>query len=355
MRGESGFSLVEVLVASALTTGVTLLACWLAMDAQRAARTDGARVDLHQRVRVAADSLSRALMEAGAGPHSGAARGPLIRSIPPIVPRRTGLRDADPPTAFRPDVFTVVRAVAETESAVLALPAAGGTTALEIAPFQACALPACGFAAGMAVLLTDAHGQYDIFTVTAVAGMALSVRHHGPGNTGAYPAGVPVLAVSSSSYAFDTGARLLRVYNGDTSDMPLMDDVVGMEVGYYGDVQPPVWPKAAAGAANCLYDTDGDYFAALMPVLGGAAGVTPLTPTMLTDGPWCGAGSTRFDADLLRVRRVRVTLRLQAADPAVRGLDSRFRRPGSARDAGNMVADATVTLDVSPRNLVQGW
>ena len=74
---------------------------------------------------------------------------------------------------------------------------------------------------------------------------------------------------------------------------------------------------------------------------------------MLSDGPWCGAGETQFDADLLRIRRVRIALRLQAADPAVRGSDLRYRVPGRARSETSMVADVTVTIDVSPRNLRQ--
>ena len=37
------------------------------------------------------------------------------------------------------------------------------------------------------------------------------------------------------------------------------------------------------------------------------------TAAILTDGPYCGSGDNQFDADLLRVRKVRVTLRMQAA------------------------------------------
>jgi hypothetical protein len=31
---------------------------------------------------------------------------------------------------------------------------------------------------------------------------------------------------------------------------------------------------------------------------------------MFQDGPWCGSGDNEFDADLLRIRKVRVTLRM---------------------------------------------
>jgi len=57
----------------------------------------------------------------------------------------------------------------------------------------------------------------------------------------------------------------------------------------------------------------------------------------LSDGPWCGTAPFRFDADVFRVRRVRVRLRLVADGDAVRG-----RHP--ARD----VPDVDVTIDVAP-------
>jgi hypothetical protein len=77
-----------------------------------------------------------------------------------------------------------------------------------------------------------------------------------------------------------------------------------------------------------------------------------LTSDMLTDGPWCGMGDTQYDADLLRVRRMRVSVRLQAGDAAVRGTDrARFANPGSARRSALFVPDVTVEIDVAPRNL----
>ena len=79
-----------------------------------------------------------------------------------------------------------------------------------------------------------------------------------------------------------------------------------------------------------------------------------MTGPMLIDGPWCGSGGTRFDADLLRVRRIRITVRLQASDPAVRGSDrQRFANRGSAKRETSMVPDVTVTIDATPRNLGQ--
>jgi hypothetical protein len=67
-----------------------------------------------------------------------------------------------------------------------------------------------------------------------------------------------------------------------------------------------------------------------------------LDPARFTDGPWCpdGAQAVRFDADLLRIRRVRLRLRVQVAAPALRGARSLFFAP-----------DQQVVLDVTPRNM----
>ena len=46
-----------------------------------------------------------------------------------------------------------------------------------------------------------------------------------------------------------------------------------------------------------------------------------LKPEQLTDGPWCGGGDNEFDADLMRISKVRVTLRMQASDASLRGIE----------------------------------
>jgi hypothetical protein len=352
--GECGFSLVEVLLATALTVVVTALACAFAVDAQAMWSVESARVDLHQRARVASDLLMRALLEAGTGPHGGAGRGSLLRRLAPVLPRRVGARDADRPDQFRTDAFTVIRATPETEPGVLLLPLPAGGSTIELAP--TCALPACGFSAGTSIIVFDSTGTYDLFTVRSVQGLTLDVRHQGDGTSAGYAEGAPVLSGQSTTFYLDARAHILRTYDGDASDLPLMDDVVGMSVQYFGEGSPPTSPRPAAGQANCLYDGEGTYLSALLPVIPGAPAFAPLGPGLVTDGPWCGAGGNQFDADLLRVRRVRVVVRVQASDSSVRGLDpDRFAVPGTATSRGRMVPDVIVAVDVGPRNLVQGW
>jgi hypothetical protein len=89
-------------------------------------------------------------------------------------------------------------------------------------------------------------------------------------------------------------------------------------------------------------------------VLSVSNGPVLLSSSMLLDGPWCPDETrvNRFDADLLRVRRVSVTLRVQAAAASLRGpAGSLFRRAGTASSAARYVPDLEVHFDVAPRNL----
>lgn len=352
---QRGFSLVEVLIAGGIVLAVTAAACGFAVEAQGVWRVEDQRMALQQRVRVAADVLTRALLEAGAGVHGGPASGPLLRAVPAIVPRRMGVRGADSPGVFRTDAFTVFRAATDAEPATL-LNAVGPSAPFIEVEAGGCLLPTCGIREGSAVMLLDGAGSFDVFTVTAVAGAVLDVRHHGAGNAAFYPAGSAVVSVEPRTMYLDARTHTLRAYDDDASEGVSVDEVVSMEVEYYGDVMPPLWPRPASGVANCLYDAGGAYQSGSMPPLGGSPLPVRLPSAMLTDGPWCGTGDTRFDADLLRIRRVVVAVRLQASDAAVRGSDpARFRQPGTARQSGRMVADVVWSGAVAPRNLRQGW
>jgi hypothetical protein len=98
-----------------------------------------------------------------------------------------------------------------------------------------------------------------------------------------------------------TGTPQLMRYDGNESDLPLADHVSGLQFDYFG--------------------ADG----------------TPLDPAALQDGPWFPDENDRdrFDTDLLNIRRVRVTLRVQPASGALRRL----------------LPDREIRFDVAPRNL----
>ena len=78
---------------------------------------------------------------------------------------------------------------------------------------------------------------------------------------------------------------------------------------------------------------------------------------MLTDGPWCpdDGNPNRWDADLLRIRRIGVTLRVQAAIAALRGpAGALFANPGTSTGGGRFVPDLEIRFQISPRNLNPG-
>ncbi|MBI2828255.1 MAG: hypothetical protein HYX77_03140 [Acidobacteria bacterium] len=118
----------------------------------------------------------------------------------------------------------------------------------------------------------------------------------------------------------DTAASTfqLRHYDGVETDLPVVDQVVKLEFEYFG------------------------------------ADRIRLDPATLQDGPWepDGTDSNRFDADLLNIRRVRVTLRVQAARATLRGpAGMLFMHGGTAASSERYLPDREVRFDISPRNL----
>lgn len=99
----------------------------------------------------------------------------------------------------------------------------------------------------------------------------------------------------------DAGSGQLMRYDGKETDLPLADDVVGLEFQYMN----------AEGAL--------------------------LAPAVLQDGPWFpdDADANRFDMDVLSIRRVRVTLRVAPASAVLR----------------RMLPAREIRFDIAPRNL----
>ena len=88
-----------------------------------------------------------------------------------------------------------------------------------------------------------------------------------------------------------------------------------------------------------------------LPAQNGSLAVLPLS--ILSDGPWCGDGDNTFDADLLRIRRVGVTLRLQVGNDMMRARGTDFAIAGRGISAAQLVPDYAVRFVVAPRNM--GW
>jgi prepilin-type N-terminal cleavage/methylation domain-containing protein len=100
------------------------------------------------------------------------------------------------------------------------------------------------------------------------------------------------------------GAGQLVVQQDGGPAMPVIDHVAALAFECFGDPQPP-----------------------------GGPGQERLAPETLSDGPWLpdAADPDRYDADVLRLRRVRIALRLKAPAPG-------------------LAADSAMSFDAAPRN-----
>ena len=83
----------------------------------------------------------------------------------------------------------------------------------------------------------------------------------------------------------------------------------------------------------------------------------PLGAELFSDGPWCpdDIAADRWDADLLRVRGIDVTIRVQSALASLRGpAGPLFLRAGTAVTGSRLAPDLVVHFQVAPRNMQHG-
>lgn len=361
VRSQGGYTLVELLISTAIMLTVTGAIFSLMNPAQGSAQTQPEVAGMQQRMRVGQETLFKELMMAGAGPYQGASTGSLMNFFAPILPRRTGRVGADPTQgagSFRSDAITLAYIPNTYSQTTISAPMPPNSGELKVNDQPNCprGQQLCGFEAGMNVIIFDTAGFFDTFTVTQVQDAAGHLQHRGQNLNYEYAAGAQITQVVSNSYYLNrTTNKLMRYDGGDgagNSDIALADDVVDLEFQYYGDPRPPLLPKPRPGIPNCLYDAGGNYVAGMATLTPEDGSLARLTPAMLTDGPYCGSGSNQFDADLLRVRKVRVRLRVQAAMPSLRGTDpALFMKPGTSIGGERFVPDYRVVFEVSPRNL----
>jgi prepilin-type N-terminal cleavage/methylation domain-containing protein len=353
-RREGGFSLIEMLVAAAiLAIGFVVLFQFVA-SGQRVARAQPDAADMRQRLRVAADMIQRDLLMAGAGLVHGEDAGPLVNYLPPILPRRTGAKKADPELSFFDDRISILYVEAAAASAPLASNMAATTAdVLIIASASGCpSAGLCGFEDGSRSVIADLTGPGLGFDLFSVAGTSAGLAHGPPDPdfSRAYPAkGSRVMPVKQRIYYLDAAASRLMVYDGYETDVPLADNIVLLRFEYFLDPWASSVRRPPDGESNCVYAAG----IPPSPVLADFAGPTlvPAAASLLTDGPVCGLPPNQFDGDLLRIRRIRVTIRAQAADRSLRGSGPDYVTPGVSTSAANAVPDLEVTFDVSPRNL----
>jgi hypothetical protein len=385
---EHGFSLIEMTVAMGLMLVVTGSIFALLNPGQGNFVAEPEVADMQQRTRLAADTLYKDLVMVGSGSYSGVNPMALSYFFAPVMPYRQGRLQDDPPGTFRTDAITLMLVPATTAQSTIKSKMPATSAELKVTDDPNCPQkdPLCGFKDGMSVLIYDESGSYDLFTITEVQSDALHLQHNLDDLGKIYDEGAKIVQIRSHTYYLKTDAATktyqLMHYDGADGDVPVVDNVVGLEFEYFGDPQPPVtigkplsnpvgpWttygPKPAPGPTggfldSCLFLNDGSPVPApRLPVLGPGGTTTTLvklTKEQLIDGPWCPDADSpnRFDADLFRVRKIGVRIRLQTGNDSLRGPASAlFTYGGTSRGGNKYLPDQEVRFQVTPRNLNLG-
>ncbi len=389
---EDGFTMVEMLIAAGITMAVTAATFTLMNPAQGMFAAQPELMEMQQRLRIGVDALTKDLLMAGGGLYSGSITGSLGHYLAPILPYRIGNVSADPAGRYYTDRITMMYVPQTAAQTTIADPIRSTSAEVRVTKQPGCPIgpigpignDVCGFTKGTTVLIMDDTGSWDTFTVTTVLSPTLQLQHRGAALNKAYETGSHISEIAMYTYWLKTDTvaqtyQLMR-YDGDRTDVPIADNVVGLAFEYFGEPAPPqlrpgVAPIATYGPSppalgldnpadawgageNCAFTRSADAHLPRLDSLGGGnSGLVKLTQAQLTDGPWCpdAISAGRYDADLLRVRKVRVTLRVQVANPAFRGPGgSLFTRGGTSRGGERYLPDQEIRFDVTPRNLSLG-
>lgn len=393
MRREHGFTLLEMVIAMGVLLGVTAGVFAVLNPSQASFQTQNETSDMQQRLRVGADTLYKDLVMAGGGSYQGTMSGSLLYMFAPVLPYRKGAIGEEPGGTFKTDTISLVYVPPTMAQTTLANNPGNSLTnsaVTNVQPEAGC--PAtdvlCGFKTGMNVLIYDQNGHSDTFTVTQVPG-GTKLQHNSDKLTYPYPMNpsTHIVQANNFTYYYNAATSQLMFYDGQNdADVPVVDNVVGVTFRYWGDPQPPQLngralsdisgpattygprpPTAAANngdgwpnGENCIFQFNGATLGPRLPVLG-AGGTTntlvELTQANLSDGPWCPgpASDTLWDADLLRIRKISVTLRVQAAVASLRGPASAlFTNGGTSSTASKWAPDQQMTFSVAPRNMTLG-
>ncbi|MEO5742632.1 MAG: prepilin-type N-terminal cleavage/methylation domain-containing protein [Vicinamibacterales bacterium] len=401
-RDERGFSIVEMLIATVIMMAVTGATFSLMNPAQGMFVAQPEVSDMQQRLRIAVDTLQKDLLMAGAGTYSGNNKlGSLGQYVATILPDREGNTSPDPAGTFKcTSTFCSSLGASDTITLMYVPPTSAQTTIRDAMPANSSELKVnaqagcptgddlCGFKEGMQVMIFDETGTTDIFSITNVQTSALHLQHKGTDLSKAYAQNTYITQIAAATYWLKTDTvaetyQLMR-YDGYQTDVPIAENIVGMAFEYFADPSPPFllksvtdpigpWtnygPKPPAVGVNVASDNWGAGENCLFMVSAGAhvprtEMATPLGPVngplvklssaRLTDGPWCPDDqiANRFDADLLRIRKVRVTLRVQVGLKSLRGpTGTLFTRGGTARGGERYIPDQEISFEVTPRNL----
>src|SRR6185295_7755819 len=182
-----GFTLVELLIATAIMTTVSCAFVSLILSAQSIARTQPEAAE-QQRARMAVQALAADVARAGGGLDRGANAGPLARYLPALE--------------VAPDGSVTVRYLSRRSAqATLTAGLPRGETAVAVDAGG-------GFAAGSSALVFDRTGCRDLVRVTDVTETLLVVG--AAPRTCAYAAGASIAEAEARTYRVDPVARQLQ-------------------------------------------------------------------------------------------------------------------------------------------------
>jgi hypothetical protein len=386
LNSRSGFTVAELLIAGTLALALMGGVLTVVDPGHAASRAQAAATDIRQRLRAASEALSTDLQAAGSGPVNGALGKALGTIVPSVLPYRIGPR-GDPAGSARPDAVSLMAAAGGGAAVPLTeafVPAVG---IAQIAWRPGCPVgdDSCGLQAGASVLLLDGSGQADLFRVVATTGASVALEPRGVTSGRPFGPGTLLVPVTVSSYYLRQGAGAdgaqLMSGDGGQADLPLVDHLSGLVIEMLGDPRPPGFGSAGTplhpvtygplppplavddgrddwpAGENCTFLAQAGEQRSRLAVLQPGTDLVLLPPDVLTDGPWCpdAASPNRYDADLLRVRAVRVTIRAEATSAAARGISGRlFAHPGTSRELSSVAADQQVVFDVALRALHVG-
>ena len=332
-RPDAGLSLLETVVALALTLMVLAGLYGTVRPALLLNRSLPAMADAQQRLRHAFDRLHADLLAAGRGT-TRVEPGPLLRMLPPIVPYRVGRRAGDREhRQVRSDAITMLSVPADGGAETRLLDAMTGSGAeVRLAPAQGCARSGCGYRAGDLVLVFDDRPAWDLFRVRGVGEGTLALEQVGPTAT-AFPAGAVIAPLDVRHYYLDEEQRQLRRYDGWRGDFPVLDGLAALQFRFFGG--------AVVAGSPCTVEVSDAPQGPLQEI--------PLDRFM--DGPWCGPAGSPFDADLLRVRAIGFDIGVEDVAPDRPGSGRRLPAPGPGSGGGAVGPDYRVTVVVTPPNL----
>lgn len=390
---ERGFTLTEMMVSTGIMIAVTGAVFHMMNPAQGTFQAQPEVADMQQRLRVAVDTLTKDLIMAGAGTYAGASAGSLYNYFAPIMPYRLGTKNSDitAEVYYRPDTISIMYVPPTPAQTTIANEMPASSVELKVNAQANCPKndDLCGFEEGMRLIIFDGSGNWDPMTITNVQESALHLQHQGQKFEVTYPVGSFVTQAATHTYYLkaDVNAKTYQLmhYDGYQTDLPVVDNVVSLQFEYFGEPAPPMllpnkalsdskgpWttygPKPPAlgtnittdawGAGeNCIFSVVGGVHVPRLATLATGVGQVKLDPATFIDGPFCPDDdrAQRFDADLLRIRRVRVKLRVQAAVASLRGpAGVLFKYGGSAQGGERFVPDQEISFDVTPRNMNLG-